>query len=221
MTDDSFFREVQEEIRHEKAKAIWDRFGALIIGLALAIILATAGFVAYVYWRETRSGTAGDAFGQALQLAREGKTDEALAAFKKIEDESHGAYPVLARMRGATVLAEKGDAAGAVSAFDAVAADRSVDSSLRDVARIRAAYILVDSGSYADVAKRVEQLAVDTNPMRVSAREALALSAWKEGKGDDAMKLFKQIADDDAAPQDAQQRANLMIELLRGSGIGS
>ena len=221
MTDDSFFREVQEEIRHEKAKAIWDRFGALIIGLALAIILATAGFVAYEYWRETRSGTAGDAFGQALQLAREGKTDEALAAFKKIEDESHGAYPVLARMRGATVLAEKGDAAGAVSAFDAVAADRSVDSSLRDVARIRAAYILVDSGSYADVAKRVEQLAVDTNPMRVSAREALALSAWKEGKGDDAMKLFKQIADDDAAPQDAQQRANLMIELLRGSGIGS
>jgi hypothetical protein len=221
MTDDSFFREVQEEIRHEKAKAIWDRFGALIIGLALAIILATAGFVAYEYWQETRSGTAGDAFGQALQLAREGKTDEALAAFKKIEDESHGAYPVLARMRGATVLADKGDAAGAVSAFDAVAADRSVDSSLRDVARIRAAYILVDSGSYADVAKRVEQLAVDTNPMRVSAREALALSAWKEGKGDDAMKLFKQIADDDAAPQDAQQRANLMIELLRGSGIGS
>ncbi|MCO5063281.1 MAG: tetratricopeptide repeat protein [Rhizobiaceae bacterium] len=221
MTDDSFFREVQEEIRQDKAKALWDRYGALIIGLAVAVVLGTAGFVGYEYWREARSGSAGDAFAQALQLARDGKSDEALAAFKKIEDESHGAYPVLARMRAATVLSEKGDAKGAVAGFDAVAADRSIDASLRDIARIRAAYILVDSGAYNEVADRVEQLAVDTNPMRAAAREALALSAWKAGKGEDAMKLFRQIADDDAAPQDAQQRANLMIELLRGSGVKS
>jgi len=221
MTDDSFFREVQEEIRQEKAKALWDRYGALIIALAVAVVLGTAGFVGYKYWHEMRSGTAGDAFAQALQLARDGKSDEALAAFKKIEDDAHGAYPVLARLRAATVLADKGDSAGAVAAFDAIAADGSADVALREMARLRAGYILVDSGSYSDVADRVEQLAADTNPMRSGAREALALSAWKEGKGDDAMKLFKQIADDDAAPQDAQQRATLMIELLRGSGVKS
>lgn len=221
MTDDSFFREVQEEIRQEKARALWDRYGTLIIAAAVAAVLGTAAFVGYEYWREARSGSAGDAFGQALQLARDGKSDEALAALKTIESESHGAYPVLARLRAATVLAEKGDAAGAVAGFDAVTADGSADMALRDIARIRAAYILVDSGSYNDVADRVGQLAVDTNPMRAAAREAMALSAWKEGKGDDAMKLFKQIAEDDAAPQDAQQRATLMIELLRGSGIKS
>ncbi|MBX3596906.1 MAG: tetratricopeptide repeat protein [Rhizobiaceae bacterium] len=221
MTDDSFFREVQEEIRQEKAKALWDRYGAVLIGLAVAIVLATIGFVAYEYWREMRSGSAGDAFGQALQLARDGKNDEALAALKQIEENAHGAYPVLARMRAATVLAEKGDAAAAVAAFDAVAKDSSADVALKDIARLRAGLLLVDSGSYADVADRVQTLAGDTNPMRSAAREALGLSAWKEGKGEEAMKHFEQIANDDAAPQDARQRANLMIELLRSSGIKS
>lgn len=221
MTDDSFFREVQEEIRQEKAKALWERFSTLIIATPIVIVLATAAFVGYEYWHAARAGSAGDAFAQALQLVRDGKTDEGLAAFKQIEEDGHGAYPVLARLRAATVLADKGDATGAVAAFDAIAADGSADVALRDIARLRAGYILVDSGSYSDVADRVQPLAADTNPMRTAAREALALSAWKEGKSNEAMKLFQQIADDDAAPQDAQQRATLMLELLRGSGAKS
>lgn len=221
MTDDSFFREVEEEIRQDKVKAIWARYKPLVIGLPVVIVLATAGFVAYEYWHTNRSGAAGDAFAQALQLTREGKFDEALSAFREIEAGGHGAYPVLARLRSATVLAERGDAAGAVADFDAIAADSSADMALRDIARLRAALLLVDSGTYAQVADRVGQLAVDTNPMRFSAREAMGLAAWKEGKAEEAMKLFKQIADDSAAPQGAQQRANMMIELLRGSGIES
>ena len=50
------------------------------------------------------------------------------------------------------------------------------------MARLRAALILVDNGSYADVSARVEALTVDTNTLRHSAREALGLSAWKEGQ---------------------------------------
>jgi len=221
MSDDSFFREVNEEIRKERAKAIWERFGPLAIALAVLVVLATAAFVAYEYWTESRANRSGDAFSQALTLANDGKSDEALEALKALESDGYGAYPVLARMRAATVLAEKQDFAGAVKEFDQVAADSSIPDSLRDTARLRAAFLLVDHGSYADVSARVETLTSETNALRHSAREALGLSAWKEGRAADALQLFEQIASDQGAPQNARQRATLMSELIRGSGSAS
>ena len=89
-----------------------------------------------------------------MKLANEGKNDEALGALEALETEGYGAYPLLARMRAATVLAGKGDFAGAVAAFDAVAATAPFRSSIRDMASLRAALILVDHGTYADVSAR-------------------------------------------------------------------
>ncbi len=221
MTDDSFYREVNEEIRQDKARAIWDRFGPFLIGIAVLVVVGTAAWVAYDYFTTERANASGDRFSQALILARDNKPDEALAAFEALEKDGYGAYPILARMRAATVLAEKQDFAGSVKGFDAVAADTGVPEPIRDAARLRAAFLLVDHGSYADVATRTEALSTDGNPLRHSAREALGLSAWKEGRAADALKLFDSVREDEAAPDDIRERANLMAELIRGSGSAS
>ena len=221
MSDDSFIREVNEEIRQDQAKALWERFGPAFIALAVIVVLATAGWVGYDYWSTSRANASGDRFSQALTLANEGKNDEALAALEALEGDGYGAYPMLARMRAATVLAEKGDAAGAVKQFDEVAADNSVPASIRDMARLRAALILVDSGTQAEVSARVEMLTADTNALRHSAREALALSYWKEAKFKEALTLFDQVAADSGAPRNTRERATLMAELIRGSGQAS
>jgi len=221
MSNDSFIREVNEEIRQDQARALWERFGPAFIVAAVVVVLATAAYVGYDYWVQGKANASGDAFSQALVLANDGKTDEALAALKAIEDDSYGAYPILARMRAATVLADKGDFAGAVTGFDAVTADNAIPQSLRDMARLRAGFILVDTGSYDDVSARVETLAADTNPLRHAAREALGLSAWKAGRAADALKFFDQIADDQGVPRNTSDRARLLAELIRGSGSAS
>ena len=221
MSDDSFIREVNEEIRQDQASALWDRFGPVALGAAVLVVLVTAGFVGYDYWSTSRANRSGDAFSQALALANEGKNDEALGALQALEAEGYGAYPLLARMRAATVLGAKGDFAGAVAGFDAVAADGSIPAAIRDMASLRAALLLVDNGTYAEVAARAEALTSDADPLRHSAREALGLSAWKEGRSSDALKLFEQIVADEAAPRNARQRATLMAELIRGSGTAS
>jgi hypothetical protein len=221
MSDDSFIREVNDEIRREQAQLLWDRFGPALLALAVLVVLGTAAFVGYRYWDETRANRSGDAFSQALKLADDGKNDEALAALDQLENNGYGAYPLLARMRGATVKANKGDVAAAVKDFDEVAADTAIPAGIRDMARLRAALLLVDHGSYADVSSRVEALTADTNTLRHTAREALGLAAWKEGKSQDALKLFDQIAADDGAPRNTRERATLMSELIRGSGSAS
>ncbi|MER8430246.1 tetratricopeptide repeat protein [Mesorhizobium caraganae] len=218
MSDDSFIREVNDEIRREQAQALWDRFGPAILGLAILVVLGTAAFVGYRYWDESRANRSGDAFSQALKLANDGKSDDALTALQQLEKDGYGAYPLLARMRAATIKADKGDFAAAVADFDGVAADTAIPQGIRNMARLRAALLLVDHGSFADVSSRVEALTADNNTLRHTAREALGLAAWKEGKTQDALKLFDQIAADDGAPRNARQRATLMSELIRGSG---
>ena len=217
MTDDSFIREVNEELRSEQVRAVWRRFGPVLIGGAVAVVIGTAGFVGYEYWRESKAAVSGDQFLAALDLAGQSKNDEALSALKKLETEGAGSYPVLAQLRTATLLEQKKDMTGAVSAFDAVAADSKAPVALRDVAKLRAAYILVDNGSYDDVAKRAEVLSADGNPMRGSAREVLGLAAYKAGRADDARKLFQQNADDAAIPANLRQRANTMLDLMRST----
>jgi hypothetical protein len=221
MSDDSFIREVNDEIRKDQAKAMWDRYGPALIAAVVLIILGTAAYVGYRYWDELRANRSGDAYSQALVLADSGKNDDALAAFAQLEKDGYGAYPMLARMRAATVKADKGDVDAAVKDFDAVAADASIPAVLRDMAKLRAALLLVDHGSFADVSSRVEALTADTNPLRHSAREALGLAAWKGGKNADALKLFDQIAADEAAPRNIRQRATMMAGLIRGSGSAS
>lgn len=221
MSDDSFIREVNEELRQDQAKALWKRYGPVVIGVAVAVVLATAAWVGYEYWTQSRANASGDRFSAALGLAEQGQTDEALAAFEELESEGFGAYPVLARLRAATVLADKGELDAAVAEFDAVAADGSVPAAIRDMARLRAGYILVDSGSYEDVSARVEVLTADSSDFRHAAREALALSAWREGRSADALSLFEQIVADGAAPRNTRQRSEVMVELIRGSGAGS
>jgi hypothetical protein len=218
MADDNFIREVNEEYRQDQAKALFEKYGVWAIGVAIVIILATAGWRGYEYWQSKQAAASGDAFSKALTLVNEGKTDDAVKALGDLEKDGHGAYPVLARLRAATVLANKGDYKAAIADFDAVAADKSIPQAIRDIASLRAAYLLVDHGSYADVAKRAEALTDDSNPLRFSAREALGLAAWKGGKNADALKLFDEISGDPTAPAAIRQRANMMAELIRGSG---
>lgn len=221
MSDDSFIREVNEELRQDKAKALWGRFGPIVIGIAVLVVVATAGYVAYDYWTQKRANESGDRFSQALELARQGENDKALTALRELEENGHGAYPVLARMRAATVMAEQGDADAAVEAFDRVAADGAVPDVVRDMARIRAGLILVDHGTYEDVAERVEELTAEGNAMRFTALETLGLSAWNEGRREDAQALYQKILDDQQAPQGVRERAELMSELIAGSGASS
>lgn len=223
MADDNstFIREVNDELRSDAVKAFWKRFRFVIIGLAIAIVVATAGFRGWQYWRDVTAARSGDAFLAALELARDGKSDEALAAFAALEKDGHGEYPVLARLRAATVLAAKGDKKAAADAFLAVANTSSAPAAIRAVARVRSGYLYVDAGSYDDVSRAVELLAVDGNLARHSAREALGLAAYKAGDLKRAGEWFTAIAADQETPGGIAGRANVMLDLIAARGGAS
>jgi hypothetical protein len=216
--DESFIREVNDELRSDQMKAVWKRFAPFIIAIAALIVFGTAGMRIYQYWQDTQSSASGDRFLSALKNAGQNQTDEAVKALEALSKDGFGAYPVLARMRLATLKAEKGDTAAAISDFSAIGKDKSVPQAVRSAARLRAAWLLVDTGSYQQVAEEVEELAVPSSTMRHGARETLGLSAWKAGDYAKAHDWFQLIVDDPEAPSDATTRARTMLDLITASG---
>lgn len=212
--DDSFIREVNEEIRSEQMQAVWKRFGRLFIALAILVVIATAGKVAYDYWRERTASQSGDQFLAALTLAKDGKNDEALAALSALEKDGSGAYPVLARMRAATLQAQKGDTAAAIAAFDAIGKDNSIPPAIRDAARVRGGYLMIDTASYDQVVAAMSGLTDGAQALRHSAREVLGLSAYKAGDTAKAKEWFDQIAADKQAQPNIANRARIMLDLI-------
>jgi hypothetical protein len=172
------FHEVDEEVRREQLKQLWERYGIYAIAVALLIVVGVGGWRAYDWYQTQQAAENGAAYEEAVVLAEQGKADEAEAAFRRIAKEGTSSYRVLAKLREAATLAKR-DPKAAVELYDAIAADPSAGPVLQDVAALRAGYILIDTATYDDVRKRVEPLTAPDRAFRHSARSLLALAAWR------------------------------------------
>ena len=219
--DDSFIREVNEELRSDQVKYAWKRYRPLIVAIVVLVIGGAVAKEGYQWWSKNNSSASGDKFLAALTLAEQGKPDEALAAFQALEKDGTGAYPVLARMRAASVQADKGDTAGAIAAFSAVGKDAKAPQAMRDLAAMRAGWLLIDAGTYDQVSAQVQPMANPGNPLANSAREALGLAAYKAADFKKAKDWYQQIANDAAAPRNVANRAQIMLDNIAASGKAS
>lgn len=211
------FHEVDEEVRRERLKRLWDRYGLYVLILAVLFVAAIAGWRGWEYYQNQRAAAFGSQFEAAAALAEAGKFAEAEKDFAKIAEEGNRGYRVLGRLREAEVTISR-DRAAAVAQFDAVAADASFNQRFRDLAAIRAGLVLVDTASLGDMEKRLETVAA-AGPFRHTARELLALSAFRTGNKAALQRWSDLIAGDAESP--AQMRARIQgIMLLAGIAKG-
>lgn len=210
MSDDGFFREVDEEVRSDKVAQIWKRFGSLIIAGCVALVLAVGGFKAWQYWQAQLAEKAGMAWYSAIALSESGKTAEADVAFDQITKSDHKGYAVLANLSQAARLGQDGKTADAVKIYDGVAADGSVDQPLQDLARVRAAYLLVDTASVSDLASRLKGLDGNNSSWRHAVREILALANIRAADYKAADEQLKLILADVATPAALRTRTVLV-----------
>lgn len=207
------FKEVDEDIRREQMRRIWDRLAPFVIGGAVLIVAITAGFRGWEYWQERQAQASGDRFLAALQLSDDGRFDESIAALEALVADGSGGYPILARFRVASEKSAAGDTAGALAEFDAIASGNA-PAEVRALARLRAALLMVDDAQLADMEALVGDLASTGNPWRHTAREILALTAWRSGDNTAAKRYVDSITQDQEAPQDVRQRVAILDAII-------
>jgi hypothetical protein len=213
------FSEVDEEVRREQLKKLWQRYGNLLIAACVLVLAGIGAWRGYEYWQAKKAGETGIAFEHAVTLAEAGNNKAAAAAFAKIAADGTAGFRVLSRLRAAAALAQT-DRKAAIDAYDALAADKDAGPVIGDLARLRAGLLLVDTDSYADMRKRLEPLTGSSRTFRFTARELLALSAWKSGDTSATQKWTDMLMSDPATPPATRSRAQILSELIAANGKG-
>jgi len=211
------FHEVDEEVRRDQLKKLWDRYSIYLIALAVLIVVGMAAWRGYEYWVAKKAAAAGAEFEAAIALNEQGKKAEAEAAFAKVAAEAPSGYRVLARMRAAGALAQS-KPADAVKAYDELSADASLGIIWQDLAAVRAGLLLVDTAPLADMRRRLDPVAEPTRSFRHTARELLALSAWRNHDVAAARKYIDMIAGDAESPIGVRARADVLSALITADG---
>jgi hypothetical protein len=214
MSDESIFREVDEALRHDRFKALWDKYGVFVLLGAFLIVATVAGYNGWTYWQTKQASEAGDRFMGALQLEQDGKRQESIAAFQQLVDEGPRGYRLLSRFQVAAGFAKSGDLQGAVRAYDELAADGSLGQLMQGYAAIQAASLRVDEAGMDEMKERLGALANGQSSWRHSSRELLGLTAYRNGDTAEAERLFGQLLSDQAAPPNLRRRAEIMLALL-------
>lgn len=217
MSQDNIFREVDEELRSDRMRSLWRRFGPFVIGAAVAIVVLVAVNEGWSWYTSRQSSDSSAQLYAALDTAAAGDLATAQQQLDALEANGSGGYPVLAEFRRAALLAQSGDSAAAVAAYDALANDQS-NPRLRALALVLAANILVDTGTVADVETRVSSIAAEGDPMRNAARELIGLSQYKAGDSAAAQASFEAVLNDPLVATQTRNRVSYYLAQMVSQG---
>ena len=211
-----FFREVDEEVRRDRVLQLWTKYRFVLIAAAILLVAGTGAWRLYMQYREGTAQAAGAKFEAAMHLSRDGKSDEAIAAFEALAKTAPKGYANLAQLRAADETAVR-DPQAAIKAFEALAASPATDPLYRDFAKLRAAILRVDTDDPLEFERKFAPVASDTFPYRYQIRELLGLAALKRGAFDAAANWFDGIVSDTRAPPGINVRARALLDMAKAS----
>lgn len=216
---DALLREVDEQVRHDQMVALWKRYGSFVIGIAILIVLTSAGFQGWKAWRGSQRTADAVAYEMAITQATAGDRSAAAASLAALQQSASTGYGAVAALQRAAILIEEDKIAEAVTVYQGVAADTSVAKELRDLATLLAVMngINLPDADLAALDATVATLAVPGNAYRHSAMETRGLIAMARGETEQALKTFQELAADATAPRGVADRAKDMIAALGGT----
>ena len=179
------FDEVNEDVRREQLKQLWDRYSICIIAGAILIIAAVAGWRGYQYLETKKAEAAGVVFDKAMELSDQNKHAEAEAAFNNLAATAPYGYRMLSRLHAAAEVASR-DPQAAVKLYDDIAADRSVgtlDQELAEDSRGGPAAGDRDLSQHAAAARGRNLAAGDLSPHRARIAGAVGLARQRYDGG--------------------------------------
>ena len=213
-SNDSFLREVDEELRKDQALDFWKRYGKLLIA---AIVLALAAFAGWLWWQQHRENVAsaqGVEFGKALDELGANQPKAAEPKLDTLATEGTEGYAALARFTQADILLQQDNLKGAAAKFAEVAKDDGAAAPMRDLALVRQTLAEYDSLTPQVVIDRLRPLAVKGGAWFGTAGEMTAVAHLRMGRRDLAGRMFGEMAADEGVPQSIRQRAVQMAGVL-------
>lgn len=207
------FREVEEDVRREKAEKFWKAYGNYFIALAVLVVL---GVGAWQLWQRHEQQQRDAAATQFMAAGRISNPRDAAPAFADVADGPSKGYALVARLAEANAMFASGQQKNAVDLYKQIA--NSDNGPIGNAARLRAAWAQADSGTRNDLAAWLAPLNQPGNAWRENALEVLAYADYRSMDLKAARAKYAELAIDPEAPDGIRARAKAMNAFLKNGG---
>lgn len=206
-SDESFLREVDENLRRDQMRDFGKRYGAWIAGGILLFLAAVAG---WLYWQDRQkkeAEAATETLSGVMNNIGSGNAGNAPQQLQPLEESSSDAVRAAARLTQAAIALQKADRTTAIANYREVLNDDGLAEPYRDLANVRLTTLEFDSLPPQEVIARMENLAKPGNPWFGSAGELTGMAMLKLNRNAEAGRLFAAIAADERVPDTIRSRA--------------
>lgn len=203
--ESEILREVAEEMKEEQLKQLWRKYGSVIVGIIVVVLLATGGYEFFKYHQKKTALEESAQLQSALILIDEGKAEEGAEMLKNLRDTSRLGYRYLAALYYADYQLARGpeNMGKTIDALDFIIQDKNAPVPVRNVAMFDKIAVELDSGKadYAKLEKELEALFSGDNPWTVLGLEMSANLALRQGNTAKAKARWQQILETPNLPE--------------------
>jgi len=199
-----FFTELEEDIREERLFTLWHKYGNLVIGMALAIVLGTAGYTLWKYIKYQNQIKGHISFSKSVDLLNQGKKEDALKAFQDLAQEG-GGYGKLAQLYEATLLPNP------EALYTKISQENATDPALSNLPKI---LIAGRSFNTSTGVAALEALSAPNNAWAPLSLELLALADLNKGDEVKAAEHYIRALKEPYLTSNEQIRVGMMLSQI-------
>ena|SRR3990167_10572334 len=196
-----FLTELEEDIREEQLFTLWRKYGNIIICAALFIVLTTAGYTFWSYFKKRTVLNHYTSFSQAITLLKNGKREAALKQFQDLSKHNDG-YGKLAQLYEATLVSDPD------VTYERLAQTNTTDPGLGNLSKIFMASHSLDNPKVLPI---LNSLSAPYNAWAPLSLELLGLAALEKGESSKAAEYYMRALKESFLTPEEQKRLSLML----------
>lgn len=207
---DEFIREVDEDIRQRQINDLWKKYGKFVIGIAVGIVAIVAGRAIYSSVVESKYSEQATLYSQAISK----NEAEISLALDPLLNSDVEAYAILATFKKVEIALGNDDKASAISILDQFIASASVNQVYKDMAKIQAALLELDTASEDQIRSRLSLILNSDSKYQYFAAEIMALSELRSGDIGAAKSRLEALINDENASGSIKTRAEQYLSVI-------
>jgi predicted negative regulator of RcsB-dependent stress response len=180
--------DLEEQEQIAEIKAWWKQYGNRLVNVATAVALVVLAWQGWNWYQRNQAAQASVVYGALQKAVQEKDTQRIKAASGELLEKFGGSsYAALGALASAKAMVEAGDAQTAKAQL--LWASENARDELRDVARLRAAAVLLDEKAYDQALAQLDRASSTAFEVRFLDMRGDILAA--QGKKTDAASAYR------------------------------
>ena len=212
---DAFIREVDEDLKNESMKKLWDKYGLFVLLIVIVSLTVAVSYESIKSWYIKRAENRTEGYAVALSMQNQGLFDDSLEALDSIINQKMGTYAELAEMQKANILLEQNKEKEALVLLEKIANDKSRSLQLRDTALIKLASYRQDGATFEEMSELLSSITKSKdNAWYAVAEDMLATILLRDGNIEQAKEIYNALLENQDTPDDLKNRIKDILSVL-------